>query len=152
MPPCCMAMEFMPPTTFSPSSSWPAAALVHMAIATSLATINWFQIALARTRGALKVSIGHADNTQLHERVRCHGNFVEWVPMVLILMIIAESLGADAIYVHITGALLVLGRLAHPFGLKAEKATHVLRIVGNSANILATLNVMICLAVRSLGY
>lgn len=63
-----------------------------------------------------------------------------------------ESLGADAIYVHITGALLVLGRLAHPFGLKAEKATHVLRIIGNSANILATLNVMVCLAVRSLGY
>ena len=53
---------------------------------------------------------------------------------------------------HITGALLVLGRLAHPFGLKAEKATHVLRIVGNSANILATLNVMVCLAVRSLGF
>ena len=112
--------------------------------------VLWFRV--TQMRAALGISIGDAGNPTLHERIRCHGNFVEWVPMVLILMIIAESLGADAIYVHITGALLVLGRLAHPFGLKAEKATHVLRIVGNSANILATLNVMVCLAVRSLGY
>ena len=112
--------------------------------------ILWFRV--TQMRAALGISIGDAGNPVLHERIRCHGNFVEWVPMVLILMIIAESLGADALYIHITGALLLIGRLAHPFGLKAAQATHVLRIVGNSANILATLNVMVCLTVRSLGY
>ena len=112
--------------------------------------ILWFRV--TQMRAALGISIGDAGNPALHERIRCHGNFVEWVPMVLILMIIAESLGADALYIHITGVLLVIGRLAHPFGLKAAQATHVLRIVGNSANILATLNVMVCLTVRSLGY
>lgn len=117
-------------------------ALIYLAL--------WFNI--ARTRGALKVSIGHADNTQLHERIRCHGNFVDWVPMVLILMILAESLGADAIYLHVSGALLVLGRIVHPFGLKADNAAHPLRYIGNTTNILAMLNVLVCIIVKSLGY
>ena len=112
--------------------------------------VLWFNI--ARARAALKISIGHADNTQLHERIRCHGNFVDWVPMVLILMILAESLGADAIYLHVSGALLVFGRAVHPFGLKADNAAHPLRYIGNSTNILAMLNALVCITVKSLGY
>ncbi len=112
--------------------------------------VLWFNI--ARTRAALKVLIGHGDNTQLHERIRCHGNFVDWVPMVMILMILAESLGADAIYLHVSGALLVLGRAVHPFGLKADNAAHPLRYIGNSTNILAMLNALVCIIIKSLGY
>lgn len=112
--------------------------------------VLWFNI--ARTRSALKVSIGDGGNTVLHERIRRHGNFVDWVPMVMILMILAESLGADAIYLHVSGALLVLGRLVHPFGLKADNAAHILRYVGNSTNILAMVNLLICIIVKSLGY
>ncbi len=110
----------------------------------------WFNI--ARTRGALKVSIGDGGNTKLHERIRQHGNFVDWVPMVLILMMLAEGLGADAVYLHVSGVLLVLGRIAHPFGLKADNAAHPLRYVGNTTNIFAMLNALVCITVKSLGY
>jgi uncharacterized membrane protein YecN with MAPEG domain len=54
-------------------------------------------------------------------------------------------------YLHIGGALLLLGRIAHPFGLKNDNASHVLRYVGNGSNMLATLNLMICLGVNILG-
>lgn len=111
--------------------------------------VLWFRV--SSVRSGLKVSIGDAGNVGLHERIRQHGNFVEWVPMVLILMLIAEGNGATAIWVHISGALLILGRLIHPFGLKADNPAHILRIVGNSANILATLNAMICLFVTLAG-
>lgn len=76
--------------------------------------VLWFRV--TTTRSNLKVSIGDAGDTGLHEKIRQHGNFVEWVPIVLILMIIAEGNKADAIWLHVSGALLLIGRLVHPFG------------------------------------
>jgi hypothetical protein len=70
---------------------------------------------------------------------------------MLILMILAEGMGAPAMYLHISGGLLLIGRIAHPFGLKADNAGHPLRYAGNGTNILASLNTMICLSVNILG-
>ena len=42
----------------------------------------WFRV--TKLRAATKVSIGDGGNVDLHERIRRHGNFVEWVPMVLV--------------------------------------------------------------------
>ena len=107
----------------------------------------WFRVSAARA--ALKVSIGDAGHANLLERIRQHGNFIEWVPMVLLLMVLAESNGAGATWLHAAGALLLLGRLVHPFGLKADNASHPLRIVGNSANLLATLVLLVSLVLTS---
>jgi uncharacterized membrane protein YecN with MAPEG domain len=41
--------------------------------------------------------------------------------------------------------LLLAGRLAHPLGLKADNAAHPLRYVGNTATLLATLTLLVCL-------
>jgi uncharacterized membrane protein YecN with MAPEG domain len=71
--------------------------------------------------------------------------------MVLIMMMLGEGLGAPAMYLHVSGALLLLGRLVHPFGLKADNAAHPLRYLGNSSNILALLNAMVCVCVNLLG-
>lgn len=106
-------------------------------------------IGVAKVRSDLDVSIGDGGNPELLLRIRRHGNFIEWVPFVLLLMGIAESIGAPALYLHISGVLLVLGRIVHPFGLKIGNASHVLRMVGNSANLLAVLNLGVCLTVRS---
>jgi uncharacterized membrane protein YecN with MAPEG domain len=114
-----------------------------------LCLILWFRVSV--TRSNLKVSIGDAGDTGLHEKIRQHGNFVEWVPIVLILMVIAEGNGAGAIWLHISGALLLAGRVLHPFGLTATTATHPLRIVGNSASLLAALNAIGCLFFTSFG-
>jgi uncharacterized protein len=111
--------------------------------------ILWFRV--TSMRGALGLSFGDGGNEVLLQRVRQHGNFVEWTTFVLILMILAEGMGAPAIYLHITGGLLLLGRIAHPFGLKIGNAAHPLRYVGNGTNILATLNIMVCLGVNILG-
>jgi len=114
-----------------------------------LGLVLWFRVAMMRS--GLKVSIGDGGNPQLHERIRQHGNFIEWAPMVLLLMVIAEGNGAGAVWLHISGALLLIGRLTHPFGLKAGNPGHPLRYVGNSASLLATLIVMGCLVVTSFG-
>ena len=110
--------------------------------------ILWFRT--TSKRADLKLSIGDGGNPDMLLRIRHHGNFVEWTPFVLILMILAEGMGAPALYLHISGALLLIGRIAHPFGLKKDNAAHPLRYVGNGTNILATLNAMVCLAMNIL--
>ncbi len=112
--------------------------------------ILWFRVSGARS--ATKISFGDGGNIELLRRIRQHGNFMEWVPFVLILMTLAEGMGAPAIYLHITGALLLFGRIAHPFGLgDVSDPAHPLRYVGNGTNILATANIMICLGVNIIG-
>jgi hypothetical protein len=58
---------------------------------------------------------------------------------------------APAIYLHVSGALLLIGRIAHPFGLLPGNAAHPLRYVGNGTNILAMMNAMVCLGAIILG-
>lgn len=119
-----------------------AVAIIYMVL--------WMRVTSKRSE--LGQSIGDGGNIDLLQRVRQHGNCAEWSSFLLILMILAEGIGAPGIYLHIGGALLVLGRIAHPFGLKKDNASHVLRYVGNGSNMLATLNLMICLAVNIFGF
>ncbi len=111
--------------------------------------ILWMRV--SSVRSATGISFGDGGNQMLLQRVRQHGNFIEWVPFVLILMMLAEGMGAPAMYLHISGVLLVIGRIAHPFGLVPGNAGHPLRYVGNGTNILAMLNACVCLGVNLLG-
>lgn len=109
--------------------------------------VLWLQVVKARVAG--NVSIGHADDPVLHEKIRRHGNFIEYVPLVLLLMLMAELRGGNGTALHVAGGLLVVSRALHPFGLKAGNATHVLRIMGNSGSLLA---LFISVAVIGLSY
>jgi uncharacterized protein len=107
--------------------------------------VLFMQVVFLRTN--LSQSIGDGGNKDLHERIRRHGNFVEWVPMVLILLLVAEARGTGVMWLHIAGALLTIGRVLHPLGLKADVSTHPLRIAGNMGGILATLILVINLII-----
>jgi uncharacterized membrane protein YecN with MAPEG domain len=108
----------------------------------------WFAlwIGVTSSRAAAKASIGDAGNAGLLLKIRRHGNFIEWVPFVLVLMVLAEAQGAGKLWIHIAGALLLVGRIAHPFGLKIADAGHPLRYVGNGTNILAVATLAFVLA------
>jgi uncharacterized protein len=112
--------------------------------------ILFFRVVSKRTE--LKASIGDAGDSDLHERIRHHGNFVEWVPFVLILMLLAEGAGANSIALHTAGGLLVVGRILHPLGLKANVPTHPLRVAGNSLNLLATVILGVLIAMARFGF
>ncbi|MBS3848962.1 MAPEG family protein [Devosia sp. BSSL-BM10] len=108
-------------------------------------TMIWFAlwVNVSRHRAALSCSIGDADDKNLLQVIRRHGNFIEWVPFVLLLMVLAEAQGADAQWLHAAGILLVLGRIVHPFGLAIHNAGHPLRYLGNGSNMLAVLILLI---------
>lgn len=111
--------------------------------------ILWFRV--TSMRADIKISIGDGGDPALLQRIRQHGNCHDWATFILILMVLAEGMGAPALYIHISGVLLVIGRIAHPFGLIIDNAGHPLRYVGNGTNILAALNAMVCLGVNLLG-
>ncbi|MGB8818172.1 MAG: MAPEG family protein [Rhizobiaceae bacterium] len=94
-------------------------------------------ISVSSVRAKLNCAIGDNGDKNLLLVIRRHGNFIEWAPFVLVLMVLAEAQGAGAMWLHAAGALLLIGRLAHPFGLKIDNAAHPLRYVGNGTNLLS---------------
>lgn len=115
----------------------------------ALYLVLWFRV--SSVRAATGISFGDGGNTVLLQRIRQHGNCAEWISFVLILMMLAEGMGTPAVWLHISGGLLLLGRMAHPFGLTIGNAGHPLRYVGNGTNILAALNAMVCIGIHILG-
>lgn len=60
-----------------------------------------------------RVSLGNGGEEDLESRIRAHGNFVEYIPFVLILMILSEFEGMSEILLHILGLTLIIGRIFH---------------------------------------
>ena len=88
----------------------------------------------------LQGNVGYGDSGQ--ERftriIRTQGNFIEYVPIALVLMGIVESTVADCgTWVHVLGIALVVGRVAHALGLRGESETLVLRASGAVLTLLA---------------
>ncbi|MEZ5497786.1 MAG: MAPEG family protein [Steroidobacteraceae bacterium] len=81
-------------------------------------------------RGKLDISIGDGGNKELLLAMRRHANFAEWVPIALILIVLMEMRGVDTRWVHGLGAGLVVARVCHALGLKADSMKSYLRLVG----------------------
>ena len=84
----------------------------------------------------------------LNKSMRVQANFVEYVPLGLILMLCAELQGAPALAVHAMGATLLLGRVLHAIGMTRTPQIFSLR----SAGILLTLLMLTASAVALFGH
>lgn len=72
-------------------------------------------IRVIQARGATKVFMGDGGNELMIRRMRGQANFVEYVPMVLILMGLLEMRGNAPWFLHALGASLLVARLAHGY-------------------------------------
>jgi uncharacterized membrane protein YecN with MAPEG domain len=100
-----------------------------------------FAVAFAagRLRGRLGISVGDGGNSDLLCAMRRHANFVEWVPLALILIALLEMDGAPAKSIHGLGAVLVVARVAHALGLRPDTMKSFLRLIGAVGTVLVTL-------------
>lgn len=80
-------------------------------------------------RGA-HVSLGDGGDRALLRRQRVHANFAEYVPLALMLMMLAELQGVSRPVVHGLGLALLAGRLVHAAGVSREPENFQLRIAG----------------------
>lgn len=80
----------------------------------------------------------HGDDDVLLRRMRAHGNFVEYVPLALLALAGAEIAGAAKWLLLSCGAVLILARLIHYFGLRAA-ADSKGRLIGAALTSVTTL-------------
>ena len=81
-------------------------------------------------RGRTHLSILHGEDMELAVWIRRHGNFVENVPIALILIGLCEARGMPVLWLNVMGLALLVARLAHVFGLSATKPITPFRMVG----------------------
>jgi uncharacterized protein len=72
-------------------------------------------VRVIQARGQTKVFMGDGGNDLMVRRMRGQANFVEYVPMALILMGLMENHGAPAWELHALGATLLFARLLHGY-------------------------------------
>lgn len=72
---------------------------------------------VSRSRKRSDISLGHGDDPMLERAMRAHGNFVEYVPLGLILLLLLELKDLTPWALHVLGAMLLVGRLLHAYGM-----------------------------------
>ncbi|MFW8591674.1 MAPEG family protein [Glaciecola sp. 2405UD65-10] len=103
-------------------------------------------IGVVKQRRANAVSLGDGTVDELQKAIRAHGNFIEYVPICLILLAIAELNTNLVALLHVAGAVLLAGRLLHAYGIVKSSGASKPRIYG----MLCTFLVMLVLSLWNL--
>jgi uncharacterized membrane protein YecN with MAPEG domain len=104
---------------------------------------------VAGLRRANRVLFGDAENAGLRTAIRVHANFIEYVPIIALLVALLEMSGIPASRVHLLMGALLLSRLLHPMGMAARPGTWQFN-AGRIATILLTLAVLVAAAIHAL--
>ncbi|WP_113906486.1 MAPEG family protein [Aliidiomarina celeris] len=105
-------------------------------------------IRIIRIRWQERVGLGIGESKALEVAVRVHGNFVEYVPLALILLALMELANAGAGLLYGLGGLLFVARVCHAIGLTRSIGTSLYRTIG----VLGTFAVLIVQAAYLLGF
>ena len=69
-----------------------------------------------RMRYRTQTRFGDGGNPEMIRALRAHGNNTEYVPIALILLVLAQNLGAGLLFIHAIGLPLTVGRALHGVG------------------------------------
>ena len=80
-------------------------------------------------RGRFKnqIALGDNGNQDMMKRIRVHANFIEYVPIALLLIILIEFEGVSSEIIHGLCIALILGRLGHAHGLITKEGASITR-------------------------
>jgi hypothetical protein len=98
-----------------------------------------FKAGSARGKSGLSVLFGEPANMDLAQKVRIHQNFLEYVPIFLIVFAAIEANGGSSMFLYVVGDLMILARIAHAVGLKHDNMGHKGRLIGAGGTALLTL-------------
>jgi len=101
---------------------------LYAAILTILYIVLSFRVIFIR-RGE-QISLGDGGNPALRARIRVHGNFNEFAPLGLLLLLMVELQGGNVILLHIIGLMLLAGRACHAWGVSQHPQIMPLRVGG----------------------
>jgi len=113
--------------------------LMYASVMAVFALVLSFRAGSARGKAGVSILFGDPVNMELAEKVRGHQNFLEYVPMLLILFGAIEASGGSSMFLYVAGDLLIVARIAHAIGLKHDNMAHPGRLVGAGGTALLTL-------------
>jgi uncharacterized membrane protein YecN with MAPEG domain len=89
-----------------------------LCLTAAAAVINfWLGMRIGKIRHARKIGIGDGGDAMLIARMRAQANFIENTPLALILFGLVELAGKGSWWLPLLGAVFMLGRVAHAFGM-----------------------------------
>lgn len=101
----------------------------------------WLALQTIKARRANRVKLGDGGNFALQSAIRAHGNFAEYMPIVLILLFLLEYNGMHYLVIHAVGTAFLIGRWIHAQGLLMDNLRYRMRGMGFTLAILIGLAV-----------
>src|SRR5882757_6670660 len=105
---------------------------------------------VARLRRGNRVLFGDGENVRLRSAIRAHANFVEYVPIIALLVAMLEMSGSSVVRVHVLMGALLVARLLHPLGMYSKPGTWQFS-AGRVGGIMITIGVLIAAALSALS-
>lgn len=105
-----------------------------------------------KLRTKLKVGIGHDTNPEcpLFRAVRIHSNFSEYVPFIILLMLMDEMTGRSSMFVHAFGIALIVSRVSHFVAITKSHRGSNLRVFGATVTFAVMLVLSFLLIIKGL--
>jgi len=113
--------------------------LLYASFFALFALVLSFRAGSFRGKAQISVLYGEPTNLELAQRVRVHQNFLEYVPLILIMFGLLEASGVSRMFLYVMGDLLIVARIAHAIGLKHDNMQHIGRLIGAGGTALITL-------------
>jgi uncharacterized membrane protein YecN with MAPEG domain len=89
-----------------------------------------FTVYVGSYRAKHKILLLDGGDKELARRIRAQGNFIETVPLAVILIVLMELNGASATWLHTLGVVLVVARVMHYLTIATNPANTVPRALG----------------------
>ena len=103
-------------------------------------------VRVIQMRASAKIGLGHGNNPVMERRIRVHGNFAEYVPLALLLLLCMELQSQSRILIHVLCIALIAARIIHAIGVTPVKENFPMRV----ASVLTTFAVLIVASVMLL--
>jgi len=95
--------------------------------------IVWLSLNVIKTRRAEHISLGDGNNISMQIAIAAQANAVQYLPLTLLLMLTLELNGGFKWIIHLSGILLLAGRVMHAKGLLKNQMK--LRVLGMQLTI-----------------
>lgn len=87
---------------------------------------------VSRVRNKHRVSLGHGENDAVLRASRAHGNNAEFVPLGIVVLLLAELSGGSSLWLHVLGGSLFVARVLQAWGIYIPKAPNPQRFIGTA--------------------
>jgi len=104
-------------------------ALIYVVLSVRIIQLRWRH----------RVGIGTNKVEELQRAVPAHGNFIEYVPLMLLMLALIEFSGVGSAWIYGLGGALTIARIAHAAGLSSNAGVSWPRTVG----VLGTFSVLL---------